>query len=561
MVHHIRIYSRLLFSFLCMLLCYTSGFAQRLNNESSLLQFWDTDLCTSKTSVRKQKPEGELSAIAIKVQRAEEQFRTSPGDSSAWLSIRDAIQQLQSYNYTIADAYLHYRMGYMLYVNNQTAPAIEAMLYAKEVVVSLKQKADFPHVASFLTVLGGMYCDYSDYDLGLYYLDMATHYPFCGNMDEYTCWGGIGLANYWQNKDKEALAASMKALALVEQFKDTAEIGSMSGNIGAIYMKLADYKQALFYLEKDYRISSLHKQWKSAGGARLMQAKAFLHQKQYDNAKKALSDADSLYKACNCMTTNSQKEYYAQLSQYYREMGDYQKQARYQDSFFTYFQKLINEKGTSSFRNLELKVVSRVHETQMKLMESERKRGVWLRNSIIIISVFVLIIVLQILYTQRKNRKNEQKIYQLNLNNARKQLDTYLENIRNKNIMLEELQQKLEQNAQTATIVHREISERDVAILAQLEKASLITEEGWAEFTSLVEQVHEHFFTRLNHTFPNLTPAEVRLLTLVKLNFNTKETASMLGISPDSVRKARYRLRKKLALEDESSLENLVRSI
>jgi DNA-binding CsgD family transcriptional regulator len=43
---------------------------------------------------------------------------------------------------------------------------------------------------------------------------------------------------------------------------------------------------------------------------------------------------------------------------------------------------------------------------------------------------------------------------------------------------------------------------------------------------------------------------------MMKMNLNTKEMASILNITPDSVKKARYRLRKKFELEPEASVED-----
>jgi len=68
------------------------------------------------------------------------------------------------------------------------------------------------------------------------------------------------------------------------------------------------------------------------------------------------------------------------------------------------------------------------------------------------------------------------------------------------------------------------------------------------------EQVHQHFFTRLKEACPDLSSAELKLCALIRLNLNMKESATILGISPTSVKTARYRLRKKLNLSQEESI-------
>ena len=46
----------------------------------------------------------------------------------------------------------------------------------------------------------------------------------------------------------------------------------------------------------------------------------------------------------------------------------------------------------------------------------------------------------------------------------------------------------------------------------------------------------------------------MRLVALIRLNLNSSEIAVLFNIAPDSVRKSRYRLAKKLDLEGEKEV-------
>jgi len=48
---------------------------------------------------------------------------------------------------------------------------------------------------------------------------------------------------------------------------------------------------------------------------------------------------------------------------------------------------------------------------------------------------------------------------------------------------------------------------------------------------------------------------------MMKMNLNTKEMASILNITPESVKKARYRMRKKLELEAEANVNDYLMSL
>ncbi|MEJ7678709.1 MAG: helix-turn-helix transcriptional regulator [Segetibacter sp.] len=95
----------------------------------------------------------------------------------------------------------------------------------------------------------------------------------------------------------------------------------------------------------------------------------------------------------------------------------------------------------------------------------------------------------------------------------------------------------------------------------KLVSTTILTENDWQHFRNLFEQVHPGFLYRLREKFTDLSPAEIRLLMLIKLALSSREMANMLGISIESVRKSRYRVRKKLKLEEESNLEVLIQQI
>ncbi len=75
------------------------------------------------------------------------------------------------------------------------------------------------------------------------------------------------------------------------------------------------------------------------------------------------------------------------------------------------------------------------------------------------------------------------------------------------------------------------------------------------------EEVNQTFFSKLREINPNTSPAEERLAALIKLKMNIKETASVLNISPSSVKMARHRLRQKLNLPQDIDLYDFIGGI
>lgn len=82
----------------------------------------------------------------------------------------------------------------------------------------------------------------------------------------------------------------------------------------------------------------------------------------------------------------------------------------------------------------------------------------------------------------------------------------------------------------------------------------LHSEGYWNDFLLLFAKVHPDFFEKLKLRYPSLTQNEMRICALIKLNLSLLEISNALNITTESVRKARYRLYKKLNLASDQEL-------
>ncbi|RGX80632.1 transcriptional regulator [Bacteroides stercorirosoris] len=73
-------------------------------------------------------------------------------------------------------------------------------------------------------------------------------------------------------------------------------------------------------------------------------------------------------------------------------------------------------------------------------------------------------------------------------------------------------------------------------------------------FQSTFDSVHHDFFKKLEETFPELNNKEKLLCAYIKMNLLSKEIAPLLNISLRGVEISRYRLRKKLGIEEGGNL-------
>jgi tetratricopeptide (TPR) repeat protein len=86
--------------------------------------------------------------------------------------------------------------------------------------------------------------------------------------------------------------------------------------------------------------------------------------------------------------------------------------------------------------------------------------------------------------------------------------------------------------------------------ISRLIKRDIESDTQWEQFSQEFTSIHQGFLSRLVEKFGTFSKSEVRLISLLKMNMTSKEIADIMGISDGGVKKARYRLRKKMNLED-----------
>lgn len=94
-----------------------------------------------------------------------------------------------------------------------------------------------------------------------------------------------------------------------------------------------------------------------------------------------------------------------------------------------------------------------------------------------------------------------------------------------------------------------------------------IIQEGATEkdkllsFENYFVEVHYEFMLRMQKAYPDLSPSELKFCCLIRANLSTKEISVIMGIALRSVELKKYRLKRKLNLEQESSLTSYILTI
>lgn len=120
----------------------------------------------------------------------------------------------------------------------------------------------------------------------------------------------------------------------------------------------------------------------------------------------------------------------------------------------------------------------------------------------------------------------------------------------NKTEYLQQLQEKLYTS-----------NNEDCRRFAKEIKSNIGDNNYWGEFIRSFNLLHQHTIDKITKKHPDLTPNEVKLTCFILAGMNNKEIAGVFSVEPESVKKARYRLKKKLKLTEEESLRGYLEQL
>ena len=75
------------------------------------------------------------------------------------------------------------------------------------------------------------------------------------------------------------------------------------------------------------------------------------------------------------------------------------------------------------------------------------------------------------------------------------------------------------------------------------------------------EQTNQRFIVALREKHPSLTANEVRFLSFIYINLNTKEISSLLNITPEYCKKKKQQISQKMGLTSTSLLYSYLFSL
>jgi hypothetical protein len=372
----------------------------------------------------------------------------------------------------------------------------------------------------------------------------------------------IGQDFYKLEKSDSALKYYERSMHVAKGPTHDAWRGINAGYIGELYFSKNEYQKAKPFLRFNYSVNK-NAEYEHAAKSLQLLAAIDLVERKNDSALAKIREALALIK-------KSGSGYYLQplrfLEQIYYTASDVYRAAGKTDSFYLYNQLYANLHDSLqqvaimvSAKIARLKIDNENNLRGIQFLQKEKQSVELKRNyillSMLLISLIAFLYLNRIMLKQKHKRQvaiKDKRATELQLVAAKELMDQFTQNIIEKTAVIEQLSLQLS---------NKEHNLEDEQMIKDISNQTILTEPDWENFKTLFEKIHPGFFFKLRQKASDITVAEQRMAALTRLNLTSRQMASMLGISVDSVHKTRQRLRHRLRIPVEIDLEDTVATL
>ena len=460
-------------------------------------------------------------------------------------------------------AAVYNNLGIVLKYMGQPEKALESHQNSLRLKEELGQTG-FPIAASVMNI-GVIHSELENYELSNEYYRKAE--AICIEEDDQ--WrlsmvrSNIAINLEKEGKQEEALDYYTKSLPFFIEGGYKIEEAKQYNLIGALYFDLDSLNRAQHYFSKAQMLG------KEIGELQIEElgtrnvGDVYFEQKRYtaalNNFNKALALSEEAGTDTRRVTT------YLRLAKTHAALGNYKQAHDFRKQHFDKYDEVYKQENIDKLNELEVKYQTDKKEQQIvqqkieiDLLEQKEKTATLQKLALgggFGLSLIALGFGFYGYRQRMKSNQLEKEKIEAELSFKKKELVTHALHLAKKNEVLESIKQK--------ALDQKKISQDGASYqkLVNIINLDIHDDESWETFTRQFQEVHTDFYTTVSKSYPSVTPNELRLMSLIKMNLSSKEMANILNISLAGIKKARQRLRKKMELETKDSLEQAVLSI
>jgi tetratricopeptide (TPR) repeat protein len=397
-------------------------------------------------------------------------------------------------------------------------------------------------------------------------------------------YNSLGLLCVETNDFKEALFYFNKALQTVNKW-DNLKKSFIYQNIGTLYVKQKKYALAQTFFDKAINEDHTLSFNINIPTVRLNQVKNYVRLGKYSQARQMRAELEKEIQLMNASSL---------LAEGYYDLYEVNISLKDTVNSLKCLQKYVNVADSIRSANNESQLQQLLIEYDVERLQSDnsqlkhdtetyrqlaRNRAILLFVSIVsIVLLFVIVFLLRsknkaekrnnkiIQEQQKKLRELEQKEFERKKAELNSTIDYKNRQLTSFTIDLSAINDFHNQICERIDVVDKKMSEypqkchqemRSIIFELSHHNDKALTED----FRKYFNEVQPQFYDKLKARHPNLTSNDTRLCAFLFLGLSTKEIASLTLHEVRAVEKSRQRLRKKLDLEDNASIQDYLGNI
>lgn len=484
---------------------------------------------------------------------------------SAFIIARDILEQSKSFNYNLGVANSYHLIGEVFYHQGFYQESLKNLLEAEKIY--LEEHRD-NEMAENLNHLGLVYYNMRQPDVARTKHEQALKiYEQTGDLKGIAfTYGCLGRLHEKKQQYPVALEYQTRALEYYEKLNDKRGRATILENIGSIHEDLEEFTKAHNYFVEALRLNEETSDSLSMIVNLNNLADGYRKTGRNDEAIRLSNKALQL--ALRLKDQYQIVSAYKDLGKVFNQAGLHAEAYENLEKGRVLYEEIYGEETRRQVALLQTLFDVERKNGEIKILESSQRLSTVVKIALISGLAMVALLAVTIISRQRLKNRRDKETMQSELQSAHiheRQLQDELENrsksltahtlhIISKNKMLDDLRTKLQEMSKEDMREQR----KQILSLIKLIDQNFVQDKDWDDFRNIFEQVHGNFLEQLQKRSADLTSAELRLASLIRLNLPSRDISTILGISQDSLRISRYRLRKKLGLNQGESLSGFI---
>lgn len=485
-------------------------------------------------------------------------FRFLGQPDSAGIYLEKALKIDEARNYKSGMAKTLYDLGALYRQTNKYQLALINTQRAMDIVLQGNDTSMIVHV---LTVLGNIYVELDSIPLAVESHMKAMQYAEDAGIKEMI---GVGHNNFCaiycdlpSEFDKTAYHFD-KGMNIARELSDYPLMVSLNNNMGNAWRARSDFSQAMFYYQKAKSLLEFSVE-------PIRETDLYFNIGQTFKSLQ-VNDSARIYLA-KCLETAQQIESLKYQSEALLEMAVIDSLDGNFLSAFELYQKGISLRDSiwnnqHRSRIVELQIIYETQKNKLYIKDLERRQK--LNRTIIFLIItsttFGLISLITLIFYLHKKRitsnrlliiqKQENERAQTDLETKRRELAERVHVIVTHEEFLNSLEKKIQTMIKSADQQCVDALESVLVFMNKKEKS----DDSWNEFLKHFDELNDDFISRMIAKYPSLSPFEVRLCAMLRLNMSTKEIADLSKRAIRTIEFYRTSIRKKMGLQNSENL-------